>query len=142
MSRRYRPITIHVGRQQTTLRIEPEYRYWLRQAAYEQNLTARDWLRKVARTKSPQQSLSSAIRIAVIRHFHDHPRGRCMKCERITVFGHVTSLALEKEHWQWLREIARATRTSQRQLIEHIAANKGHRSLASAVRCHVAVART
>ena len=61
-----------------------------------------------------------------------------MKCQRITVFGHVTSLALEKEHWQWLREIARATKTSQRQLIEHIAANKGHRSLASAVRYHVA----
>ena len=52
----------------------------------------------------------------------------------IAIFGHMTSLCLEEEVWQWLHEIATATKMSRRQLIERIAAGKGRRSLASACR--------
>jgi predicted DNA-binding ribbon-helix-helix protein len=56
----------------------------------------------------------------------------------IAIFGHMTSLCLEEEVWQWLHEIATATKMSRRQLIERIAAGKGRRSLASACRIYVA----
>jgi predicted DNA-binding ribbon-helix-helix protein len=70
---RFKPLTIMIGGRATTVRLEPEYHLWLRQAAYEQNTTTKTLLAEIARTKSPQQSLSSAIRVNVTRYFRDHP---------------------------------------------------------------------
>ena len=60
-----------------------------------------------------------------------------MKRRRIDIHGHQTSLSVEEEFWSWLCEIAAENGTTRRQLIEDIAASKGQRSLASAVRCYV-----
>jgi predicted DNA-binding ribbon-helix-helix protein len=56
---------------------------------------------------------------------------------RVVLFGHVTSLGLEDSYWRWLGEIAKATGTMRWRLIETIAMSRGHRSLASAVRCFI-----
>ena len=62
-----------------------------------------------------------------------------MKHRRIDIFGHQTSLALEPEYWDFLKEIMAKTGASLRDLVEAIAANKNrHRSLASEIRVAVA----
>jgi len=62
-----------------------------------------------------------------------------MKHRRIDIFGHQTSLALEPEYWDWMKEIMAKTGASLRDVVEAIAATKNpHRSLASEIRCAVA----
>ena len=62
-----------------------------------------------------------------------------MKQRRIDIFGHQTSLALEPEYWDFLKEIMAKTGASLRDVVEAIAANKNrHRSLASEIRVAVA----
>jgi predicted DNA-binding ribbon-helix-helix protein len=71
--RRIKPRKIEVSGRSTSIRLEPEFYYWLRQTACEQGRSAQALMEEVERTKSPDASLSSALRVYVTRHLHDHP---------------------------------------------------------------------
>jgi predicted DNA-binding ribbon-helix-helix protein len=49
--------------------LEPEFWHALRRAATEQGMSAASFIERVSRSKHPSRSLSSALRIAVCRHF-------------------------------------------------------------------------
>ena len=58
-----------------------------------------------------------------------------MKHRRIDIFGHQTSLPLERAYWDWIGELRAKTGASLRDVIEAVAANKPpDRSLSSAIR--------
>ena len=62
-----------------------------------------------------------------------------MRHRRNDIFGHQTSLALEPEYWNWLKEIAAKTGTTLKNIIEGIAATRNHnRSLSSEIRVAIA----
>ena len=55
----------------------------------------------------------------------------------VTIAGHRTSLSLEPEFWQALKDLARRDGCSLAALIAMIDAARGARNLSSAVRVHV-----
>ncbi len=55
----------------------------------------------------------------------------------VTIAGHRTSLSLEPEFWQALKDLARRDGCSLAALIARIDAARGNRNLSSAVRVHV-----
>ena len=55
----------------------------------------------------------------------------------VTIAGHRTSLSLEPEFWQALKDLARRDGCSLAALIAVIDADRGTRNLSSAVRVHV-----
>lgn len=55
----------------------------------------------------------------------------------VTLAGHRTSLSLEAEFWDVLREMAEAQGRSVTSLLTEIDAARGERNLSSAVRIHV-----
>jgi predicted DNA-binding ribbon-helix-helix protein len=58
-----------------------------------------------------------------------------MKRRRIDIFGHQTSLALEPEYWDWMKEIMAKTGASLRDVVEVVAVTRSlDRSLASELR--------
>jgi predicted DNA-binding ribbon-helix-helix protein len=113
-------------------------------------MTAKAFIEGVVAAKDPKCPLASALRLYIANYFRSSaPRYglvdpasrlafRIERPRRSRKGSKKTALCVESAMWQWLKEIAAATKTTQRQLIEDIAASKGHRSLASAVRCHVA----
>lgn len=55
----------------------------------------------------------------------------------VTIDGHRTSISLEREFWEALREIARARGLSVTALIAEIDHARGGHNLSSAIRIHV-----
>ena len=55
----------------------------------------------------------------------------------IRIAGHATSVSLENEFWQALRQIAKERNTSLSHLLAEVDRNRAGRSLASACRIHV-----
>ena len=61
-----------------------------------------------------------------------------MKQRRIDIFGHQTSLALEPEYWDFLKEIMAKTGASLRDVVEVVAVSRSpDRSLASELRVSI-----
>lgn len=53
----------------TSIRLEPEYWYWLRQIAAEQGTSARKFIQSIAVAKNPHRGLASALRVTVAGYF-------------------------------------------------------------------------
>jgi predicted DNA-binding ribbon-helix-helix protein len=64
-----RPISIHGH--VTSLKLEPEMWYWLRQIAAECKTTATALIEGIVIAKSPHRSLSSALRVFIAGFYHD-----------------------------------------------------------------------
>jgi predicted DNA-binding ribbon-helix-helix protein len=56
---------------QTSLRLEPEFWYWLRQVAAECGTTATKLIESIVIAKNPNRSLSSALRVWIAGYFHN-----------------------------------------------------------------------
>ncbi len=54
----------------TSLRLEPEFWRFLREVAYERQLTLRELIDAINRAKSGKVTLASAIRVFVVQHYH------------------------------------------------------------------------
>ena len=66
-----RRIGIH-GRQ-TSLRLEPEFWFWLRQIAAECGMTATQFIEGIALSKNPNRPLSSTFRVNIAAYLHGNP---------------------------------------------------------------------
>jgi predicted DNA-binding ribbon-helix-helix protein len=53
----------------TSLRLEPEFWYFLREVAYERQFTLGELINAINRTKSGKVSLASAPRVFVAQHY-------------------------------------------------------------------------
>ena len=60
-----------------------------------------------------------------------------MKKRSVRIAGHPTSVSLEKEFWEALKEIAEAQGTSINDLIGQIDAQRGTNNLSSAIRVFI-----
>ncbi len=58
---------------QTSLRLEPEYWFWLRQIAAECGMTAKTFIESINIAKHPSRPLSSALRCSIAAYFHGNP---------------------------------------------------------------------
>jgi predicted DNA-binding ribbon-helix-helix protein len=58
----------------------------------------------------------------------------------VDIAGHRTSISLEAEFWEALKEIAAARETPLRRLVAEIDAGRGQRNLSSAIRVFVLAA--
>jgi predicted DNA-binding ribbon-helix-helix protein len=68
---RLNPRRVAINGHQTSLRLEPEFWYWLRQIAAECRTTATKLIEGIVIAKHPHRSLSSALRVFVGGFFHD-----------------------------------------------------------------------
>ena len=66
-------IRIWVNGHQTSLRLEPQFWFYLRQVAAEQGRSAKALIEGVVSAKDPRRPLSSALRVYVTQYLHDHP---------------------------------------------------------------------
>jgi predicted DNA-binding ribbon-helix-helix protein len=73
---RHRSRKIEIYDRVTSISVEPEIWFWLRQAAVEQCSTAKAWVEAVDKARPANQSLSSALRLAVTPYLHDNPLPR------------------------------------------------------------------
>ena len=73
MSGRIKPRAIDIHDRRTSVRIEDQFWFWLRQVAVEQGCTAKSLIEAVEKAKTPDRSLSSELRLYVTRYLHDHP---------------------------------------------------------------------
>jgi predicted DNA-binding ribbon-helix-helix protein len=73
MTARIKRRTIEIHDRKTSIRIEDQFWFWLRQVAVEQGCTAKSLIEAVEKAKAPDRSLSSALRVYVTRYLHDHP---------------------------------------------------------------------
>jgi predicted DNA-binding ribbon-helix-helix protein len=64
---------IQIGDRQTSVRLEPQFHFWLRQVACEQGCTVKALIEAVDKARPPHWSLSSALRVYVTGYLHDHP---------------------------------------------------------------------
>jgi predicted DNA-binding ribbon-helix-helix protein len=64
---------INVLDRRTSVRLEPQFWFWLRQIAVEQGCTAKSLIEAIEKAKTPDRSLSSALRVYVTRYLHDNP---------------------------------------------------------------------
>ena len=70
-----RKIVIHD--RQTSIRLEPQFWFYLRQIACEQGATAKALIEAVERARTPDRSLSSALRVYVRDSVAHHAPDRC-----------------------------------------------------------------
>ena len=68
-----KPRRIWVNGHQSSLRLEPEFWFYLRQVAAEQGRSAKSLIEGVVSAKDPRRPLSSALRVYVTQYLHDHP---------------------------------------------------------------------
>jgi predicted DNA-binding ribbon-helix-helix protein len=73
MPRQVKMRKIQIRDRQTSVRLEPEFWFWLRQVAAEQGCTAKALIEWVEKSRSSGQSLSSALRLYVTGFLHDNP---------------------------------------------------------------------
>ena len=73
MSGRIKPRPIEIHDRKTSIRLESQFWFWLRQIAVEQGCTAKALIEAVEKGRTPNRSLSSALRVYVTRYLHDHP---------------------------------------------------------------------
>lgn len=68
---------IQIAGRRTSIRLEPEMWYWLRQCACEQGRSATVLIEEVDRVRRmkrpPHPSLSSTLRVHITRWFREHP---------------------------------------------------------------------
>jgi predicted DNA-binding ribbon-helix-helix protein len=70
---RIKPRPVFVNKRRTSVRIEPEFWFYLRQIATEKGRPVGAVMAAVEKAKHPSSSLSSALRVFVTRYLHDHP---------------------------------------------------------------------
>jgi predicted DNA-binding ribbon-helix-helix protein len=79
MSGRIQPRAIYIcdrrTPRRTSIRLEDQFWFWLRQIAAEQGTAAKALIEAVEKARTPDRSLSSALRVYVTRYLHDHPLG-------------------------------------------------------------------
>ena len=82
-----KPRRIWVNGHQSSLRLEPEFWFYLRQVAAEQGRSAKSLIEGVVSAKDPRRPLSSALRVYVTEYLHDHPlqAGRRRKASHLEV---------------------------------------------------------
>ena len=68
---RLNPRRVAINGHQTSLRLEPEFWYWLRQIAAECGTTATKLIEGIVIAKNPHRPLSSALRVSVAGYFHN-----------------------------------------------------------------------
>jgi predicted DNA-binding ribbon-helix-helix protein len=73
MPRRIKPRKIQICDRKTSVRLEPEFWFYLRQVAVEQGCTAKALIEAVEKARKPERSLSSALRVYVTTHLRDNP---------------------------------------------------------------------
>jgi predicted DNA-binding ribbon-helix-helix protein len=74
MTRKWiKPRKIELRDRQTSVRLEPQFYFWLRQVATEQGSTAKAVIEAVDKARHQNQSLSSALRVYITGYLHDHP---------------------------------------------------------------------
>jgi predicted DNA-binding ribbon-helix-helix protein len=144
---------IIINGRNTSLRLEPEFHWWLRQVACELRTTITGLIAEIDKARNPDCSLSSTLRVFVTAHLHDLPKpprkpprsvrlptGRLIfKHRRVDLFGHQTSLRLELAYWDWIDEIRAKTGASLRDVLEGTALTKNpKRPLSSAIRVKIA----
>jgi predicted DNA-binding ribbon-helix-helix protein len=60
-----------------------------------------------------------------------------MKKKSICLFGHRTSITLEEQFWDALREISIKKDLSVQKLVEHIDEKRAHKNLSAAIRIYI-----
>ena len=70
---RIKPRAIDIRDRRTSVRLEDQFWFWLRQIACEQGATAKALIEAVEKARIPPQSLSSALRVFVTGYLHDNP---------------------------------------------------------------------
>ena len=65
-----KPRRVAINGHQTSIRLEPEFWYWLRQIAAECGTTATKLIEGIVIAKNPDRPLSSALRVSVAGYFH------------------------------------------------------------------------
>jgi predicted DNA-binding ribbon-helix-helix protein len=70
---RIKPRPVFVNKRRTSVRIEAELWFYLRQIAAEKGRTVGAVMAAVEKAKRRSSSLSSALRVYVTRYLHDHP---------------------------------------------------------------------
>jgi predicted DNA-binding ribbon-helix-helix protein len=73
MPRQVKPRKIQIHDRETSVRLEPEIWFFLRQVAAEHGCTAKALIEAVEKSRSSGQSLSSALRLYVTGFLHDNP---------------------------------------------------------------------
>ena len=68
-----KPRPVFVNKRRTSVRIEAELWFYLRQIAAEKGRTVGAVMAAVEKAKRRSSSLSSALRVYVTRYLHDHP---------------------------------------------------------------------
>jgi len=71
MPDKVKPRQIVINGHPTSLRLEPEFWYWLRQIAAECGTTATKLIEGIVIAKNPHRPLSSALRVSVAGYFHN-----------------------------------------------------------------------
>jgi predicted DNA-binding ribbon-helix-helix protein len=64
---------IGIQDRQTSIRLEPEFWFYLRQIAAECGMTTKAFIEAVALSKNPSRPLSSALRVSVAAYLHGNP---------------------------------------------------------------------
>ena len=64
------PRKIIINGHPTSIRLEPEFWYWLRQIAAECGTTATKLIEGIVIAKNPHRPLSSALRVYIAGYFH------------------------------------------------------------------------
>jgi predicted DNA-binding ribbon-helix-helix protein len=77
---------------QTSLRLEPEYWFWLRQIAAECGMTAKTFIESINIAKDPSRPLSSVLRCSIAAYFHGNP----YPIYRVDGHGCIARLFLER----------------------------------------------
>ena len=124
MSGRIKHRAIDICDRRTSLRLEPQFWFWLRQIAVEQGSTAKALIEAVekARTSRPVAQLGASRVCHALPARPPIGKSSVLKPRRININGHPTSFKLEPEYWQWLKEIAAEFGTTLKALIEAISA--------------------
>ena len=74
MTRKWiKPRKIAINDRTTSLRLEEAFYFWLRQIAGEIGTPATKLVAHIDKTRDPDRSLSSAVRVFVTHYLHDHP---------------------------------------------------------------------
>jgi predicted DNA-binding ribbon-helix-helix protein len=74
MTRKWiKPRKIEIHDRQTSVRLEPQFWFYLRQIASEQGSTAKALIEAVEKARNPNRSLSSALRVYLTGYLYDHP---------------------------------------------------------------------
>jgi predicted DNA-binding ribbon-helix-helix protein len=74
MTRKWiKPRKITINGRSTSLRLEPEFYFWLRQIACEIGTPATKLIAHIDKARDPDRSLSSALRVYITGYLRDHP---------------------------------------------------------------------